>query len=196
MLALFPGITEGRSGGEFFCPGIERRVSDLLILGPMRQQAPLHHLRNALAVLRTDGNEHRGCGRLVPVALEVRSRRDGIERQLDLDFGVIRGQSNATTHEPYVGSLGPFPTSPVAASPSLVRIEFLATEPLLEFIGVSFLGEAVNVEPLAVVVDSVTSAAERHALTELMNFLVATAFTEARGQNDLIWPAAVNGGWR
>jgi Thiamine pyrophosphate enzyme, N-terminal TPP binding domain len=45
-------------------------------------------------------------------------------------------------------------------------------EPLQEFIGIRWVGEAVNVKPLAVMEDSVPSAAYRQILTELVNLLV------------------------
>jgi hypothetical protein len=95
-----------------------------------------------------------------------------------------------------VGSLGLFPTRPVAALASLVRIEPLATKTLLEFIGVGLHGKAVNMKPLSVMEHRVTSVAERHVLAELVNLFVAAAFTQTRGQHNLVWPAEVNGGWR
>ena len=69
----------------------------------------------------------------------------------------------------------------------MFRIEFFATEPLQEFIGIGWVGEAVNVKPLAVVKDGVPPAAYRQILAELVNLLVpVAALTEPRRQNDLI----------
>ena len=78
--------------------GIEGRTSELVVFCPMRQQAPLHHLRHALAIHRADGDQHRRRGRLIPIGLEVRRRRVGRELQLDFDFGVIGGETNAAAH--------------------------------------------------------------------------------------------------
>ena len=81
---------------------------------------------------------------------------------------------------------------PVAAPSSLARIKRLAAEALLEFLGVGRFGETIHMKPLAVV-HSVAAGAKREVLAELVNHLVATAFTQARRQNDLMGPAPVNG---
>jgi hypothetical protein len=60
---------------------------------------PTHHSRDALAVLRADRDEHRRCRRLIPVGFKVRRRRIRRELQTDFDFGIIRGEANATAHE-------------------------------------------------------------------------------------------------
>jgi len=79
----------------------------------------------------------------------------------------------------------------------LLRIEFLATEPLQEFIGIRRVGEAVNVKPLPIIKDSVPPAAYRQILAELVNLLIPTAaLTEPRRQDDLMGPVSVNGRWR
>jgi hypothetical protein len=68
---------------------------------------------------------------------------------------------------------------------------------LQEFIGIRWVGEAVNVKPLAVVKDGVSPAAYRQILTELVNLLVPVAvLTEPTRQNDLMGPAPVNARWR
>jgi hypothetical protein len=64
----------------------------------MRQQSPAHHFRNALAVLGADRNEHERSGRFIPISLEVRRRSVEVELQLDLDFGIVAGKSNASAH--------------------------------------------------------------------------------------------------
>jgi hypothetical protein len=86
-LTIFPGIAECRFSRELFSSGVERRISDLLILGPMRQEAPAHHLGCALAIHRSDCNEHRRGRGLIPIPLEVRGRP--VELQLDFDFGIV-----------------------------------------------------------------------------------------------------------
>ena len=52
---------------------------------------------------------------------------------------------------------------PVAAPPSLARIERLAAEALLEFLGVGRFGETIHMKPLAVV-HRVAAGAEREVL--------------------------------
>jgi len=93
-LAALPGVAERGLGSELFRPRVEGRTSELVVFCPMRQQAPLHHLRHALAIHRADGDQHRRRGRLIPIGLEVRRRRVGRELQLDFDFGVIGGETN------------------------------------------------------------------------------------------------------
>ena len=68
----------------------------------MRQQAPLHHLRDALAIHRADGDQHRRRRRLIPIGLEVQRRRVGRELQLDFDFGVIGGETNTAAQIPNI----------------------------------------------------------------------------------------------
>src|SRR6202040_4249523 len=92
----------------------------------------------------------------------------------------------------YVGSLGLFPTRPVAALPPLLRIEPLAAEPLQEFIGIRGIRKTINVEPFPIVEHGVTSGAKRQILAELVNLFVAATFTTPRRQNYLVRPAPIN----
>ena len=86
---------------------------------------------------------------------------------------------------------------PIAALPSLLRLDFFPAEPLQEFIGIRWVEEAVNVKPLVVVKDGVPPAAYRQILAELVNLLVpAAALPEPRRQDDLMGPAPVNARWR
>jgi hypothetical protein len=79
----------------------------------------------------------------------------------------------------------------------LFGVEFFPAKPLQEFIGIRWVGEAVNVKPLAVVKDGVPPAAYRQIPAELVNLLVpVAALTEPRRQDDLMGPAAVNARWR
>lgn len=64
--------------------------------------------------------------------------------------------------------------------PSLFRIKLLAAKPLHEFISVLRFFEAVDVKPLGVMKDGVATGAKCQLLAELVNLLVAAAFTEAR----------------
>ena len=84
------------------------------------------------------------------------------------------------------------PMRPVVAPPPLARIERLATEASLEFLGVGCFGETIHMKPLALV-HSMAAGAEREVLAELVNHLVASAFTQARRQDDLMGPTTVNG---
>jgi len=83
------------------------------------------------------------------------------------------------------------PMRPAAASPLLARIERLAAEALLEFLGFGCFGETIHMKPLALV-HSMAAGAEREVLAELVNHSVAAAFTQARRQDDLMGPT-VNG---
>jgi hypothetical protein len=47
-------------------------------------------IERALALDRTDGDQHRLGWRLISISLKVRRRRVQVELQLDLDFGIIR----------------------------------------------------------------------------------------------------------
>ena len=96
----------------------------------------------------------------------------------------------------YLGSLGLFPTRPITPLPSLFRIKLVATEPQSEFIGVLQLFEAVNVKPLAVMKHGMAAGAERQLFAEVVNLIVAAAFTEPRRQYHLVWPVPVNARWR
>lgn len=100
--------------------------------------------------------------------------------------------THATAHDRYLTSPAPIPMRPVAAPPSLVRVEHLSVEALLEFLGVGRFGETIHMKPFAVV-HNVAAGAEREVLTEPVNHLVAAAFTQARWQDDLMGPAPVIG---
>jgi hypothetical protein len=71
-----PRVLERRLGGELLRPRVEGRVGELVVFGPVRDQASFHHLGNALATDRADRNQHRHGRRLVVVDLIV--RRAGI----------------------------------------------------------------------------------------------------------------------
>ena len=67
----------------------------------------------------------------------------------------------------------------------MFRVEFFPAEPLQEFIGFRWVGEAVNVKPLPVIKDGVPSAAYRQILAELVNLLVpVAALTEPRREDE------------
>ena len=51
-------------------------------------------------------------------------------------------------------------------------------------------------KPLAVMKDGMPTGAERQILAELVNLIVAAAFTEPRRQDDLMGPATINARWR
>jgi hypothetical protein len=91
-----------------------------------------------------------------------------------------------------LGSLGLFPTFPVTALPSLLRIKPLAAEPLQEFIGVQGTLKTINVEPFPIVEHGMTSRAKRQILAEFVNLFVAAIFTTPRRQNYLVQPAPIN----
>ena len=61
-----------------------------------------------------------------------------------------------------------FPRRPVGAAAALGRIELRATEFVHELLRVRMLLEAVDVKPLAVVMERVASRAERQLSTELV----------------------------
>ena len=118
----------------------------------MRQKSPSYRLRAGLPVDRADRGKHRFGRRQIPFALEISAPAEvKIKIQLDLDFGIVGGKSHATAHDRYLRSRAPIPMRPVTAPPSLPRIERLAAEALLEFIGVGCFGEAIHMKPLAVV---------------------------------------------
>jgi hypothetical protein len=122
--------------GELFRTRVERRVGELFVLGPPRQEPPAHHLWNALVALGANSNEHRLGRWLVPIGVKVRRGSVEVKLQLDLDLGIVRREANASTHAWYVGSLGLIPTRPMAAPSSFTGVEFLPAEPLLEFLGI------------------------------------------------------------
>jgi hypothetical protein len=78
----------------------------------------------------------------------------------------------------------------------IARAMFFPAEPLQEFIGICWVGEAVNVKPLSVVKDGVPPAAYRQILAKLVNLLVPVAALTARWEGDLMGPAPVNARWR
>jgi hypothetical protein len=79
----------------------------------------------------------------------------------------------------------------------LFRIELFPAEPLQEFLGISWVGETVNVKPFAVVKYGMSPAAHRQVPAEVVNLLVpGAALTEPRRQDDLMGPAPVNARWR
>lgn len=71
------------------------------------------------------------------------------------------------------------------------RIESLPAESLHEPLGVLRLREAVNVEPLLVVEDGMTTAAQTQVFAKLMNLFVAAAFAESRRQCHLMRSPAI-----
>ena len=105
-------------------------------------------------------------------------------------------QSCRTTTACYKGPGLFLPTRPVTASPSLFRIECLAAEPLHEFVGITCFGEAVDVEPPAVVENRMTARAKRQILTESMDHLVPTLLTRACRKRDLMRPISIDRGGR
>jgi hypothetical protein len=63
----------------------------------------------------------------------------------------------------------------------LFWVEFFPAKPLQEFIGIRWVGEAVNVKPFTLVEHRMTSRAKRKILAELVNLLMpAAALTEPR----------------
>ena len=73
-----------------------------------------------------------------------------------------------------------FPSRPIGAAAALDRIELLAAKSFHELMRVRCLLEAIDVKPLAVVLERVASRAERQVSTELVDFVVAVALTNPR----------------
>jgi hypothetical protein len=121
-----PCGTKRRLADRLWGTGVEGRIGEFFVLGPMRQEAPTHHFWNALAILGTDGHQHRRGGWQIPVTREVRRSRVQVELQRNFEFGIIRGQSNAATHDRCVGSLALIPTRPIAHFRTIRRIELIA----------------------------------------------------------------------
>ena len=88
------------------------------------------------------------------------------------------------------------PLHPILPLPSLRRIEFFAAETRHEFLRIRRVGEAVDVEPLPVVVNAMPSQAQRQILAEVVDRFVAAVFAGAGRQRDLVRPAAIDGGRR
>lgn len=78
-----------------------------------------------------------------------------------------------------------------ALQPPARRIESLAAESLHEPLGVLRLREAVNLEPLLVVEDGMTTAAQTQVFAKLMSLFVAAAFAESRRQRHLMRSPAI-----
>ena len=85
-----------------------------------------------------------------------------------------------------------FPRRPIGAAAALGRIELRATKSVHELLRVRLLLEAVDVKPLAVVMERVASRAERQISTELVYVVVAAPLADPRRKLDLLRPAAVN----
>ena len=73
-----------------------------------------------------------------------------------------------------------FPPRPINAAAALDRIELLAVKSLHELLRVRWFLKAVDVKPLAVVMQRVTSRAKRQVSTERMYLVVAVAFAQPR----------------
>jgi|SRR5271170_1591868 len=84
---------------------------------------------------------------------------------------------------------------PITALPSSPRIKSFATKPLFEFFCIGRIRETINVKPLPIK-DGMAPRTQRHVLAEIVNLIVAAAFTEAAWQRDLVRPAPVNSRWR
>jgi hypothetical protein len=85
-----------------------------------------------------------------------------------------------------------FPLHPIPSFPSLHRIEFLSAKSPREFLRIRRIGEAVDVEPLPVVVDAMAARAERQILAEVVDGLVAAVLAGACRQRDVVRPAAID----
>src|SRR5271169_2826277 len=94
-LLPLPRIPKRRLRREVLRSGVERRIGQLPVLRPVRQQPPPHHAGNALPVLRADRDQHRRRRRLIPIGLEVRRWRGGVEQEPDLDLRVVVEKSDA-----------------------------------------------------------------------------------------------------
>jgi hypothetical protein len=84
-------IPKRRFGRKFFGTGVEGLILELVVFGPVGNEAPLHHLGNALTINGSNGYEHRCRRRLIPIWLKVRRDRAWRELQSNFDFGVIGG---------------------------------------------------------------------------------------------------------
>jgi hypothetical protein len=84
-----------------------------------------------------------------------------------------------------------FPPRPIAPFASLLRIELLAAELSHELLRVLGVGKAIDVPPLVIMEDRVTTLAEGRVLAEHVNDVVA-AIERYRGrQRDLVRPPAI-----
>src|ERR1700724_2640742 len=88
----------------------------------------------------------------------------------------LRGACHRAGHfgpDPLAPSgLRSLPPHPIAPLPSPRRIEFLAAELRNEFFRIRRSGEAVDVEPLAVVADAMAAPAQRQILAEVVDGVV------------------------
>ena len=81
---------------------------------------------------------------------------------------------------------------PIGAAGALDRIELLATKSLHELLRVRWLLKAIDVKPLAVVIERMASRAERQISTEFVYLVVAVALAHPRRQHDLVRPVPIN----
>jgi hypothetical protein len=78
------------------------------------------------------------------------------------------------------------------AAAALDRRELLAIKSLHELLRVRRLLKAIDVKPLAIVTKGMASRAQRQVSAEFVYLIVAIAFAEARGEDDLERPAPIN----
>jgi hypothetical protein len=86
------------------------------------------------------------------------------------------------------------PPSPIVALTPLARVELLTAEPPHKLLGMLGVGEAMDVPPLPVVKDRVTTRAQRQVTTERMNVFVAAIEQRGGGERDLVRPSAIYAG--
>jgi hypothetical protein len=69
---------------------------------------------------------------------------------------------------------------------------FRTAKPNHKLVRVSCLLEAVNMEPLAVVIERVASGAECQVSAKLVDLIIAVALAKPRWEHDLVRPLAIN----
>jgi hypothetical protein len=76
----------------------------------------------------------------------------------------------------------------------LLGIELLAAELPHKLLGILSVGEAMDVPPLALMKDRVTTGAQRQVTTERVNVFVAAIEQCGSGKRDLVRPSAIYAG--
>jgi hypothetical protein len=71
-------------------------------------------------------------------------------------------------------------------------IEALTAEPFHELLRVGGFFEAVDVKPLAIVIERMTTRTQRQVSAELVYLVVAAALVHSRWQHDLMRPITIN----
>ena len=90
--------------------------------------------------------------------------------------------------------LGLAPLRPFSAAPSILGVEWLASEPLAKGIGVDRIGEAEHPPPLIAMENGLSAWAERQVAAEVGMDLVVRAGAGVLRQGNLVRPPSIDEG--